>query len=381
MANDYYETLGVPKGASADELKKAYKKLAKKHHPDLNKGNPESEKKFKEINEAYKVLGDDKSRSNYDRFGSAEGGNPFGGGQGFGGFDFSGSQDFDLGDIFEGFFGGGGARRGGASRASRPMRGADLRYDMEISLEDAFNGKTINILIPKLGVCDRCAGTGAKDVNDIKTCGTCHGTGTMRVTRRTPFGMMAQTATCSSCHGKGKTISEPCPSCDGAGRKEVRKNIEVKIPAGVDSGSRLRLSGEGEAGPNAGPSGDLYVFLTVTEHDLFEREGEDLSIDIPISFVQASLGDEIEVPTIDGKAKMKIPAGTQSETSFRLKGKGMPEIHSSHRGSQYVKISVKVPTKLNKKQTELLKQYDQVSEERFEYKNFFKKIKDAFRND
>lgn len=380
MANEYYETLGVQKGANQDEIKKAYKKLAKKYHPDLNRDNPNAENKFKEINEAYKVLGDEKSRSNYDRFGSAD---PQA--QGFGGFGgggFSGGN-VDLGDIFEDFFGGnpfGGGRGRRGQSSNRPRRGADLRYDLNISLEDAYNGKTITIEVPKVDECSRCNGSGAYSKDYITTCETCHGTGNVKVTQRTPFGMFSQTATCPKCHGVGKSIDKTCPKCNGTGREEIVKTIEVKIPKGVDSESRLRLSGEGEAGFFGGPKGDLYTFITVEEHDIFERDTDDIEIEIPISYVQAALGDEIEVPTLAGKAKMKIPAGTQSETKFRLKNKGMPHLNSSFHGDQYVKVSISVPKKLSKKEEDLLKQYDKFAKDRFSYKSFFDKIKDAFKN-
>jgi molecular chaperone DnaJ len=366
---DYYETLGVSKEASQDEIRKAYKKLAKKYHPDLNKDNDQAEAKFKEINEAYKVLGDEKSRSNYDRFGSAEGaqGFDFNGGAGFGGFE----------DIFDSFFGGN--PFGGGRSRTRARRGADLRYDIEITLEDAFKGKTIKVDIPRRDTCGRCNGSGAYSDDDVQTCGTCHGTGTVRVTKRTPFGMFSQTGMCSDCGGTGKRVTKHCPECDGAGTVENVKHLNVDIPAGIEDDSRLRVSGEGELGEYGGPRGDLFVFIRVRDHDVFEREGEDINIEIPISYVQAALGDEVEVPTLDGKATMKIPAGTQSETTFRLRNKGMPILHSSSRGDQFVKVSISVPKHLNKKEQELLKQYDKLVKDRFEYKSFFDKVKDAFK--
>ena len=376
MAKDYYDILGISKSASQEEIKSAYKKLAKKYHPDLNKGDKVSESKFKEISEAYKVLGDEKSRSNYDRFGSAD---PSGAGfGGFGGFNSGDFGGFDINDIFGEFFGGGfgGASRGNTRRSSR---GSDLRYDVEITLEEAFKGKKIKVEIPRMEVCDRCNGTGAFSEGDIHECSNCNGTGTERITKRTPFGMFSQTTTCRVCNGTGKSIERVCPECDGSAYVEKVKTLEVSIPPGVDNESRLRVSGEGEVGQNGGPRGDFYVFISVKEHDVFKREGDDINIEIPISFVQAALGDEVEVPTLDGKAKMKIPPGTQSETIFRLKEKGMPRINSSSRGSEYVKVSVAVPEKLNTKQKELLKEYDKISKDRFEYKSFFDKIKNAFK--
>ena len=382
MAKDYYETLGVSKDASQDEIRKAYKKLAKKYHPDINKDNPEAETKFKEINEAYKVLGDEKSRSNYDRFGTADQsqqGAGFGGG--FGGFDFGGGSGFggfDFDDIFEGFFGGN-PFGGAGGRRTRARRGSDLRYDVEIDLEDAFHGKSMDIEVPRMEKCEKCDGSGADSKEDVKKCTKCGGNGTIRVTRRTPFGIVAQTMTCNQCGGKGEEITKSCKECNGTGSVHKTRNLRVDIPPGVDSDSKLRMSGEGEAGENGGPSGDLYIFIKVKQHDVFEREGEDIRIDIPISYVQAALGDEVEVPTIDGKAKMKIPQGTQSETVFRLKNKGMPRLNSSARGSQYVKVNISVPEKLSSKQKELLKQYDSITKDSFEYKSFFDKIKDAFK--
>lgn len=367
--NDYYETLGVGKQASQEEIRKAYKKLAKKYHPDLNRDNAGAEAKFKEINEAYKVLGDEKSRSNYDRFGSAEGAQ--------GGFDFNQAGGFGgFEDIFDNFFGGN--PFGGRSR-TRARRGADLRYDVEIDLEDSFNGKTITVDIPRRDTCKRCNGSGAYSDDDVQTCGTCHGTGTVRVTKRTPFGMFSQTGVCNDCGGTGKRVTKHCPECGGSGVTENVKHLKVDIPPGIEDDSRLRVSGEGELGEHGGPRGDLFVFIKVKEHDVFEREGEDITIEIPVSYVQAALGDEIEVPTLDGKAKMKIPSGTQSETTFRLKHKGMPILHSSSRGDQYVKVTISVPKALNKKQQELLREYDKSVKDRFEYKSFFDKIKDAFK--
>ncbi len=377
MAKDYYETLGVKKDASQDEIRKAYKKLAKKYHPDLNKDNAEAESKFKEINEAYKVIGDEKSRRNYDRFGTADGQ----GGQGFSGSDFGGFGGFDFNDVFDDFFGGSNPFGGFSNRGSRTRarRGSDLRYDVEIDLEDAFAGKTIYIDIPGHDTCEKCGGSGAFSDDDIVTCKTCNGTGAVRVTKRTPFGLFSQTSVCQDCGGSGKTINRKCSECGGLGTVERTKRLKVDIPPGVDTGSRLRVPSEGDIGENGGSRGDLFVFINVKEHKVFTRDDEDIHIEIPISFVQASLGDEIEVPTLESKAKMKIPAGTQSETVFRLKDKGMPRVNSSSRGSQYVKVTVKVPEKLTQKQKDLLKEYDKISKDRFDYKSFFNRIKDAFK--
>jgi molecular chaperone DnaJ len=377
MSKDYYETLGISKNATQDEIKKAYKKLAKQYHPDLNSGSKDLEHKFKEINQAYSVLGDEKKRENYDRFGSDDGGQGFnysgfsqGGFSGFGG----GMGDDFVDEIFESFFGG--SRRTRSSRRTYSQSGANLRYDISITLEEAYDGVSKTIVIPKLETCDKCDGTGAKSKSDIETCEMCNGSGVVRRTQRTPFGMFSQNTTCPKCHGEGKTIKEKCSKCHGEGRIEVESKIKVDIPAGVDSNTKLRLSGKGEAGVNGGPNGDLFVFIEVKEHDIFDRDGSDLYLTIPISFTQAAIGDTIEVPTIKGKAKMKIPAGTQTETIFRLKNEGMPEVHRSSKGSEYVKVTIKVPEKLSKKQTKLLEDFEKVSTEKFDFKSFIDKIKE-----
>lgn len=347
MGKDYYEILGLGKEATKEEIKKAYKKLAKKYHPDINK-DPSAADKFKEINEAAAVLGDDEKRKRYDQFGSADAGF-----QGFSGFDssdfFSGFESFDFGDIFDQFFGG--ARRG---RRGGPARGSDLRYDMEITLEDAAFGTEKNIVIPKLETCEKCEGTGAKSKSDIKTCPECNGSGVVRNTRRTPFGVFATTTRCSRCRGQGKIVKEFCDFCDGAGRVEKNKKIEVTIPAGVDDGSKLRITGGGEAGEQGGPSGDLYIVIHVKDHDTFKRDGKNIHLTVSISFTQAALGDEIEVPTLTGKAKLKIPVGTQPGTVFRMRGKGIKSLRGFGTGDEMVLVDVEVPKKLNKKQKELV---------------------------
>jgi len=350
---DYYNTLGVSKDASREEIKKAYKRLAKQYHPDLNKDAGATEK-FKEINEAAAVLGDDEKRANYDKFGTADVSGGFGGAD-FSGFDFSDffSGSFDFDDIFESFFGGGGRRRRGG-----PQRGSDLRYDIEITLEECAFGAKKHILVPRMTRCDRCDGTGAQSSSDIKTCDVCHGSGIEKRVQRTPFGMFQQTSTCSRCHGEGRTVKNPCPVCDGEGRIQKNTKIEVEIPRGADDGTKLRIRGEGEAGEKGAPSGDLYVVIHVKEHDTFGREENDIFIDVPISFSQACLGDEIEVPTLEGKAKLRIPAGTQTGTVFRMKGKGIPHIRGYGVGNENVKVFVKIPEKLSKRQKEILKEFD-----------------------
>ena len=377
MSEDYYQILGISKDASPDEIKKAYKKLAKKYHPDLNKDNPDSEKKFKELNQAYSVVGDDKKREHYDRFGSSEGqgfGQNGGFNQGYSDFGDMGGVDFD--DIFESFFGGRGSRRG--SRRNGPRRGADLRYDLELELAEVVEDLTKTITVPRLQKCDKCNGSGAKSKSDIITCDMCHGSGKVQRTQRTPFGMFSQTTSCPKCHGKGEFIKETCSKCDGSGRVEEESKIKINIPAGVDSDTKLRITGQGEAGEHNGPSGDLFIFISVKDHEIFEREGADLHLEIPVSFTQLSLGDTIEVPTIKGKAKMKIPQGTQTSTIFRLKNEGLPELNGYGKGSQYVKVIVQVPKKVSKKQTELLEQFEKISDEKLDYKSFFSKIKNMF---
>ncbi|MBW2966883.1 molecular chaperone DnaJ [Candidatus Woesearchaeota archaeon] len=377
MAKDYYKILGVEKNASRDEIKKAYKRLAKKFHPDINKELGAAEK-FKEINEAAAVLGDDQKRAQYDRYGTAD----FGPGAGPGaGFDFSGfgRGDFDFGDLFESLFAGGSPFGGFTSRRRGPRRGADLRYDLEIELEDAVGGITKHIVIPRYETCSRCDGSGAASKSAIKTCPTCGGSGVATRTQRTPFGMFQTTSTCRDCRGEGKVISEPCSVCDGAGRVEEERKLKVEVPAGVESGTTLRLGGQGEAGEKNAPSGDLYVVTHVLQHKIFDRRGNDLYVEVPISFIGAALGDKIEVPTIGGKAKLTIPAGTQSNTLFKMKGKGVPYIRGSGVGDEYVKVVVHTPQNLSAKQKAALKRFgDAVGDKIVPQKGFFERVKEKF---
>ena len=355
---DYYKILGVERNATKEEIKKAYKRLAKKYHPDISK-EPDAEKKFKEINEAASVLGDDEKRTKYDQYGSTYdqmAGKGFDASDfGFSGFGDFGSFDFE--DIFERFFGGGFQ----GSRARRSGRGADLRYDIEISLEEAARGTEKEIVLQKNEKCSRCEGSGAKSKADIKMCPQCNGRGAVKQTRRTPFGMFATTTTCPKCRGAGEYIKEECPVCDGTGLVNKTKKIKISIPAGAENGTNLRISGEGEAGQRGAGSGDLYVVVHVKEHDVFSRQGDDLYVNVKISFVTAALGGEIEVPTIDGKARLKIPAGTQSNTVFRLKGKGIPYLHGHGSGSEYVEVIIDVPKKLTTKQKNILRQFEKES--------------------
>ncbi|MFC1801485.1 molecular chaperone DnaJ [Nanoarchaeota archaeon] len=364
MSKDYYEILGVSKSSSKEEIKKAYKKLAKKYHPDINKEEG-AEAKFKEINEAVSILADEQKRQQYDQFGTTD----FSGGGGFGGAGFSdfmrgfdfGSFDFD--NIFDMFFGGGRRRR------SRSSRGADLQYDLEISLKEAATGIEKNIPLNKLDICKECKGQGG----DLESCDNCGGNGVVRKTTRTPFGLFQTQSACPKCRGSGSSIKKKCVKCDGEGRIRIKKTISVKIPAGIDTGNRLRVRGEGIAGENGGGAGDLYVVVYVESDKVFKRDGNDLYLEVPLSFTQAALGDEIEVPTLDNKVKLKIPAGTQNNTLFRIKGKGIPDLNGYGMGDEMVRVDIKVPKKLNKNQKDLIKELDKLEKEK-PSKSFLKKI-------
>ncbi|HOP75321.1 MAG TPA: molecular chaperone DnaJ [Bacillota bacterium] len=372
---DYYEVLGVEKGATEDEIKKAYRKLARKYHPDVNKDNPqEAEAKFKEINEAYSVLSDPQKRAAYDQYGHAATDPNFGAG-GFGGF---GDMGFDgFGDIFDMFFGG--ART--SQRRNGPQRGNDLRYDLEISFEEAAFGKETTIEVPRTEVCPTCHGNGAKPGTPIKTCPNCNGTGQVQVTQTTAFGRFVNVRTCERCHGEGKTIETPCTECRGSGRVRKVRKIEVKIPAGVESGSRLRVAGEGEAGLRGGSPGDLYIYIYVKKHPQFERQGNDVYSEIKLSITQAVLGTTVMVDTLDGKVELKIPEGTQHGTTFRMKGRGITYLKGHGRGDHYVRVKLTVPTKLSNEQRELFKKLAASFGEKVEpeEKGFMEKVKGAFR--
>lgn len=367
---DFYEVLGVSKDASSDEIKKAYRKLARKYHPDVNKSD-DAETKFKEVKEAYDVLSDDQKRSNYDRFGHADPNQGFG--QGFGGEgDFGG-----FGDIFDMFFGGGGRRNPNA-----PRQGADLQYTMTIDFTEAIFGKETEVKLPKEETCETCQGSGAKPGTQPETCKVCHGTGQQEQVQNTPFGRVVNRRVCMNCNGTGQSIKEKCSTCHGQGKVKKYKTIPIKIPVGVDHGMQVRVSGQGEPGVNGGPPGDLYIVLRVKEHPFFDREGQDIYCEMPITFVQAALGDEIEVPTLTGRVKLKIPAGTQTGTYFRIKGKGVPSARGRAQGDQHVKVKVQTPQKLNDKQKELLREFaelsgDQIPDEQSE--GFFERMKKAFR--
>ncbi|MCB9359391.1 molecular chaperone DnaJ [Candidatus Woesearchaeota archaeon] len=373
MSEDYYDLLGVSKNSTREEIKKAYKKLAKKYHPD-NQETGDAER-FKKINEAAAVLGDDKKRQHYDQFGTAEG---FGQGGGAGGFDFSSFQDafgggagdfgdiFDhLGDLFGGSFGFG--SRGGRRRRAK---GNDLRYDIDISLEEAAFGTTKKVEFSRLGKCEACNGSGAESESDIITCPDCNGQGQVRRTQRTPFGLFQTTSACPKCRGEGTSIKNECRKCDGTGLVRETKNLEIKVPAGIDDGMRLRIGEEGDAAPKNGVNGDLYVFISVMPHKHFVREENDIHLEVPISVSQAALGTNIEVPTLLGKATLKIPAGTQPETVFRMRDKGIKDLHGNGIGDQMVKVVVKIPEKLNKKEKKLFEELGEESKK----SGFFKRL-------
>ncbi|MCM3571941.1 molecular chaperone DnaJ [Mesobacillus subterraneus] len=371
---DYYEVLGVSNSASKDEIKKAYRKLSKKFHPDINK-EPGADEKFKEVKEAYEVLSDDQKRAHYDQFGHVDPNQGFGGGGdfsgGFGGFE----------DIFNSFFGGGGGRR---RDPNAPRQGADLQYTMTLKFEEAVFGKETDIEIPREEECDTCDGTGAKPGTKVDTCKHCHGSGQISVEQNTPFGRIVNRRVCHYCNGTGKEIKEKCSTCSGTGKVTRRNKIHVKIPAGVDDGQQLRVAGKGEAGINGGPPGDLYIVFHIRSHEFFERDGDDIYCEMPITFVQAALGDEVEVPTLHGKVKLKVPAGTQTGTKFRLKGKGVPNVRGYGTGDQHVLVRIVTPTKLSEKQKQLLREFAEVSGQSplgEQEESFFSKVKRAFKGD
>ena len=372
---DYYEVLGVSRGASEDEIKKAYKKMARKYHPDLNPGDKSAEEKFKEVNEAYEVLSDADKKARYDQYGHA-GVDPNFGAGGFGG-GFDGGFDFgDLGDIFGSFFGGGfgGGRR---TNPNAPQRGESIRMSIAISFEEAAFGCEKEVTVERYETCDTCHGSGCAPGTSPEVCPDCHGTGTVQVRRQTPMGVFATSAPCAKCGGKGRIIHQPCKDCRGSGMVRKKKTIQASIPAGIDNGQTISIRGQGNAGKNGGPAGDLLITITVRPHELFRREGTSVLCEAPITFTQAVLGAELEIPTIDGKVKYTLPEGTQSGTTFRLKGKGIPSISGRGRGDQYVTVYIETPKNLNKEQKEALKKFaETMGESNYEeQKKFFKKFK------
>lgn len=373
---DYYEVLGVDKSASEDEIKRAYKKMARKYHPDLNPDNKEAEEKFKEVNEAYEVLSDSDKKARYDQFGFAGvdsnyGAGAGGGAYGAGGFDFG-----DLGDIFGSFFGGGfGSAQ--CRNPNAPQRGESIRLSVTISFEEAAFGCEKEVSVDRYETCVVCHGSGCADGTSPEVCPDCHGSGQVQVRRQTPMGVFATTSPCGRCGGKGRIIKTPCTACRGSGLERKRRTIQAKIPAGIDNGQTISIRGQGHAGKNGGPSGDLLITITVRPHELFRREGTSVLCEAPITFAQAVLGAELEIPTIDGKVKYDLPEGTQSGTTFRLKGKGIPELNGRGRGDQYVTVYIETPRNLNREQKEALKKFaESVGDNNYEErKKFFKKFK------
>ena len=364
---DYYEVLGVGRDAAGEDIKKAYRRLAIRHHPDKTQGDKESEEKFKEVNEAYEILSDPEKRKKYDTFGHGMAGGGFRGAEGFGGV--GGFGDI-FEDIFEDFFG------AGTRRGRHAQKGADLRYNLEISFEEAAFGLDTKINIPRMEACAACNGTGAKSSTKQSVCPTCKGTGQIRFQQ----GFFTLTRTCSHCNGEGRLITDPCGKCHGRKRIQKERTLSVKVPPGVEAGSRLRLTGEGEAGTEGGPPGDLYIVITVREHPFFVREGNDVICTIPLSFVQAALGSRMEVPTLRGNVSLNIPPGTQPGSMLRIKGKGIPDLRGYGTGDQIVQIDVQIPKKLTPKQKELLEEYAKISGEDINAGSgsFFQKVKDIF---
>jgi len=374
VANDYYAVLGVGRDASESDIKAAYRGLARKFHPDVARDKTSAEARFKEINEAYEILSDPQKRQQYDRYGAVTNGAGAGAG-GFGGFgNFGGGEGFT--DIFDMFFGG--RQAGPQQRPAGPQRGADLRYDLQISLEDAFRGVEREISFNHLAQCETCAGAGAKPGTLIQRCDRCGGSGAMRSVRQTPLGQFVTQTTCTKCNGEGTVIPTPCETCRGRGRIERTRTLTVKIPAGVDDGSRIRVSGSGEGGARSGPPGDLYVYLNVASHPRLRRDGNDLYTDVPIAFTQAALGATIEVDALDGATPVPIAPGTQSGTTFRVRGRGMPTVRGGTRGDLLATVHVVVPPKLTRKERELLEEFASIGGDRVDDRSFFDRVKDAF---
>lgn len=371
---DFYEVLGVKKGASEDELKKAYRKLAKENHPDLHPGDKECEARFKEINEAYEVLSDPDKRAKYDQFGHAafDPSQGFGGGGGFGGFEGFGG----FGDIFSDIFGGGfGFGGGGGRNPNAPRKGDNLRATVNIKFEEAAFGVKKDVFVSKIEQCHDCKGTGCAEGTTAEVCPDCKGTGTVMSTKRTPFGMVQSSEQCPKCKGRGKIIHSPCKTCRGMGSVRRQHKVSVSIPAGIDDGQTISLKGQGNAGLNGGPAGDLLITVLVQPHARFERDGASILLDQEISFAQAALGAEVEVPTLDGKVKLNIPEGTQTGTTFRLKGKGVPFLRNGGRGDQFVTVNVAVPRSMTSTQKNALRRYAETMGETVEQKNIFGKHK------
>jgi len=364
---DYYDVLGVARDASGDQIKRAYRALAREHHPDVARDKAKAEHHFKEINEAYEVLSDPDKRAQYDRYGHV------GNGAGTSDFGFGGAG---FGDIFDMFFGN---VRTAHARRPGPERGSDLRYDLQITLEEAFHGTTKEIVFDHLAQCETCRGSGAQPGTMVVPCDRCGGSGAVRMSRQTPLGQIVTQTVCSRCGGDGHVIPHPCEACGGQGRRQKEARLTVTVPAGVDDGARIRIAGNGEGGLRGGSPGDLFVYLSVAPHHLFKRDGRDTFVDVPVSFTEAALGATIEVPSLGGDLELTLPAGTQSGSSFRLRGCGMPSVRGTHRGDHHVTVHVHVPTKLNKRQRELLEEYAVAGGDAIEGRTFFDRVKDAFR--
>lgn len=371
---DLYEALGLQKGASEEEIKKAYRKLAKKYHPDLNPGDKTAEEKMKEVNAAYEILSDPEKKARYDQFGHAGVDPSYGGGGG----QYSGFEDFDLGSIFDSFFGGG--MGGGQTRRSGPRKGESIRASVTLTFEEAAFGCQKQITVNRVETCPDCGGSGAKAGTSAETCPDCHGTGQIKTTQRTILGMMSTSSPCPRCRGTGKIIKEPCPTCRGAGSMRKQRTITVQIPAGIDHGQTISVRGEGSAGQNGGPAGDIFVTVNVAPHEIFKRRGQDVMVELPVTFVQAALGAELEAPSIDGKISYTMPEGTQPDTVFRIRGKGIPNLNGRGRGDQFIKVKIEIPRNLTREQKELLRQFEEtVGDAQFgEKKGFFEKMKDLF---
>ena len=368
---DYYEVLGVSRDASKDEIKRAYRKMAKKYHPDVNKA-PDAADKFKEVNEAYEVLTDENKKAAYDRYGHAAFEQGGAGAGGFGGQGFGGFEDMDFGDIFGSFFGGGQSR---SRRPTGPQKGEDRYVQIEIDFMDAIKGKKTELKINYDEQCSHCHGTGAKNPNDVHTCSRCGGTGRIRVQQRSPFGTIINESVCPDCHGTGKVVKDKCPHCHGSGYINKNVTVELTIPAGINSHQQLRVAGNGQRGVNGGPNGDLYVEIYVRPHKYFVRNGNDISISVPVSAVDATLGCEVEVPTVYGDVTMKIPAGTQTGTVMRLKGKGVKNMRGDTYGDQYVQVNVSIPKKLSKKEKDLYTKLKELDEKESIFDQFKKSFK------
>jgi molecular chaperone DnaJ len=384
---DFYEVLGIGKTASDDDIKKAYRKLAKQYHPDLNPGDKTAEEKMKEVNEAYEVLSTPEKKSRYDQFGHAGIDPSYGGGGGFGGFSGGGISGMggmggidDLSDLFSSFFGGGFSSSSRTRSATSPRRGQDIQASITISFLEACHGKKVEVTYNRPDKCPECNGSGSAPGGNVSTCPDCNGTGSVKTTQRTPFGVISSESACPKCGGKGKVISDPCKKCGGSGRVNIQKTLSVDIPAGISNGQNIQLSGQGAVGSNGGPYGDLHLRINVRPDEIFQRDGYDIHSDFPVTYTQAVLGDELTVPTIDGNVKYSMPEGTQGGTIFRLRGKGVKKLNRNEHGDHYVHIVVEIPQKLSSKQKEKLREFDEsLTLQNYQKRSsFFSKIKKMF---